>query len=58
MSKYNDQDKSISTVKIGNKTYKTQNEIVKGGCQGCIFINRGCTNDLISVCRTGKIFVK
>lgn len=58
MSKYNDQYKSTSTVKIGNKIYKTQNETVKGGCQGCMFINRGCTNDLISVCRTGKIFVK
>ena len=33
MGKYNDHGKSISTIKIGNKTYKTQDEIVKGGCR-------------------------
>ena len=57
MGKYDDQVKDTDTVKIGNKSYQVKAEIVKGGCKGCKFINRGCSNDMIAICRTGKIFV-
>lgn len=57
MGKYNDQIKDTDTVKIGNKSYQVKAEVVKGGCKDCKFINRGCSNEMIAICRTGKIFV-
>lgn len=41
-------DKRIVT--IANKRYNTAAEVIKGGCQGCIRINKGCNKEYTDYC--------
>jgi len=45
-------------VTINKKRYEVAPEQSRNGCTGCMFINRGCTDEFIQVCRQHKIIVK
>lgn len=48
-----------NVLKYHGKQYILVDELVKGGCQGCAFINRMDCASLgkTSYCRNGKIFM-
>lgn len=59
------EDNINTQVKLKGVTYNVVPEVVKKGCKGCYFINKGKCADrldsgqkLVDICRTGFIFTK